>query len=164
MVKPVDLKRGDIIRHYKIPVDGSGVHRYIVLQPHAMHTETMEDMITYQALYAPNLVFCRPASMVTDVVGMDDNNEPIFRFMKEDEKMSLRLNNVKDIPALFEAVKKCAGTVELTTDEGDCINLKSELSKKLLAANVFNHGDIVESLTLSFSDPLDVQYFVDLLG
>lgn len=164
MTKPVDLKRGDIIRHYKIPTDGSGVHRYIVIQPHAMHTETMEDMITYQALYPPYKVFCRPTTMVTDVVAMDDNNEPIFRFMKEDEKMSLRLNSVKDIPALFDAVKKCDGTVELTTDEGDCINLQSELSKKLLAANVFSHGDIVESLTLSLSEPRDVQQFIDLLG
>lgn len=163
MVKPVDLKPGDVIRHYKIPTDGSSVHRYVVIHPHVMHTETMEDMITYQALYPPYKVFCRPVAMLTDVVAMDSNSEPIFRFMKENEKMSLRLDNVNDIPALFDAVSKCDGTVELTTDEGDCINLKSELSKKLLAANVFSHGDIVSSLRLVFSEPTDAQFFLDLV-
>lgn len=163
MVKPVDLRPGDVIRHYKIPTDGEDIHRYVVLIPHAMHTDSCDDQIVYQALYKPGSVFVRPASEVTDVVGQTDSGEPIFRFMKETESMSLRLENIKDIPKLFDSVQKCSGNVELTTDEGDRINLKSELSKKLLAANVFNHGDIVSSLRLAFSEPTDAQFFLDLV-
>lgn len=163
MLKPVDLKSGDVIRHYKIPVDGGDIHRYVVLVPHAIDVDTCTDQIVYQALYKPGSVFVRPVSEVTDIVGQTESGEPIFRFMKETESMSLRLENISDIPMLFDSVQKCSGNVELTTDAGDRINLKSELSKKLLAANVFSHGDIVSSLRLAFSEPTDAQFFLDLV-
>lgn len=49
------LQRGDIVRHFK--------GKYYKILEFAKHSETMEDMVVYQALYAPFGVWVRPMAM-----------------------------------------------------------------------------------------------------
>lgn len=63
-----------LYRHYK-------GNCYLVLC-NAIHTETEEMMVVYQALYGEMKIWVRPASMWFDVVGVDDAGQPITRFTR----------------------------------------------------------------------------------
>ena len=49
----------------------------------------------------------------------------------------MKLENISDVKAFFEAVDQCKGKIELVSPEGDRINLKSKLSQYLSIANMF---------------------------
>ena len=53
--------------------------------------------------------------------------------------MRLKVTEVNSIERFSEALDKCTGKVELRTSEGDCLNLKSALSK-LISLNVILGG------------------------
>lgn len=163
MEKIVELHPGDIIRHYKIHTDGTGIRRYIVLDTGVIDTERVEELVIYQALYHPYKKFARPVSMFSDIVETTASGKPVYRFSKEEDAIQFKLMNLKDIKQLFDAVELCSSTVELVSQEGDRLNLKSELSKKLLAANIFSHGEVVKQLDLVVWEPSDIQYFIDLI-
>lgn len=63
-----------IYRHYK-------GQRYRVLGT-ARHSETMEEVVVYQALYGDFGLWVRPATMFCETVEMD--GEPIARFALEE--------------------------------------------------------------------------------
>ena len=69
----------------KLPEPGlyrhSGGNLYQVLFV-AMHTETEEWMVVYQALYGQRQLWVRPASMWFDQVGVDEAGQPITRFTR----------------------------------------------------------------------------------
>lgn len=50
------------------------------------HTETMEDLVVYEALYDNKLskIWCRPASMFTDIVEYQEKKTPRFKLIKEE--------------------------------------------------------------------------------
>lgn len=54
----------------------------------------------------------------------------------------MHLLNIRDVDAFFKVIEQCKGTVELITDEGDRLNLKSKLSQYLIVADAFSHGKI----------------------
>ena len=56
----------------------------------------------------------------------------------------MKVQNITDIDKFFEVVDSCKGKVELVTDEGDRLNLKSKLSQYVSLANVFSDGTIKE--------------------
>ncbi len=56
----------------------------------------------------------------------------------------MKVKNIKNIDKFFEVVDSCVGKVELVTDEGDRLNLKSKLSQYVSLANVFSDGTIKE--------------------
>lgn len=56
----------------------------------------------------------------------------------------MTLENVNNIEGLFEVINKCKGKVELVSDDGDQINLKSRLAQYLAIAGVFSNGHIKE--------------------
>ncbi|PWK92040.1 DUF1653 domain-containing protein [Fulvimonas soli] len=62
-----------IYRHYK-------GQRYRVLGT-ARHSETLEELVVYQALYGEHGLWVRPAAMFAETVEMD--GEPIPRFALE---------------------------------------------------------------------------------
>lgn len=49
----------------------------------AKHSETLEPMVVYQALYGEKALWVRPASMWTEEVQRDDYCGPRFIFIKE---------------------------------------------------------------------------------
>ena len=62
-----------VYRHYK-------GQRYRVLGT-ARHSETLEELVVYQALYGERGLWVRPASMFAETIELD--GEPIARFALE---------------------------------------------------------------------------------
>ncbi len=56
----------------------------------------------------------------------------------------MKIENIKDVNGFFKVVDSCSGKVELVTDEGDRLNLKSKLSQYVSLANVFSDGAVKE--------------------
>lgn len=56
----------------------------------------------------------------------------------------MTLENVTNIEGLFEVINRCKGNVELISQEGDKINLKSRLAQYLALAGMFSNGYIRE--------------------
>ena len=51
----------------------------------AKHSETLEDMVVYRALYGDNGVWVRPASMWNEIVERDGTSFPRFRYVGDGE-------------------------------------------------------------------------------
>lgn len=68
----MSVKRG-LYRHYK----GNRYQVHTV----AKHSETLEEMVVYQALYDGGQFWVRPASMFVEEVEIDGKNVPRFEFL-----------------------------------------------------------------------------------
>lgn len=81
------FKEGDIIKHFKRDLlndtdKKSNKFLYKVLAI-AMHTETEEDMLVYQALYYPFKVFTRPLKMALEKTPKEKYPESIRNVLQE---------------------------------------------------------------------------------
>lgn len=74
----------------------------------------------------------------------------------------MKLINVKDVNKFFDVVNECKGKVELVTNEGDRLNLKSQLTKYVAMANFFSDGTVKE-LELVTYEPEDLERFVSYM-
>lgn len=70
--------RPGIWRHFK-------GNEYRVLFP-AIHSETCEDYVVYQALYGERKYWVRPASMWLEEVSRDGRTFPRFEYLREDSE------------------------------------------------------------------------------
>lgn len=68
------MKKG-IYQHYK-------GNKYELLYI-ARHSETLEDMIVYKALYGDGDIWVRPASMWDETVEVNGEEIPRFKFIEE---------------------------------------------------------------------------------
>ena len=75
-IKPIVSDISGVYRHYK-----GGLYRVICL---AHHSETLEDMVVYRALYGDGGVWVRPASMWNETVVRDGVTYQRFTKMEED--------------------------------------------------------------------------------
>lgn len=71
----------------------------------------------------------------------------------------MKFYKIDDIEGFFRTVDKCKGRVELLTEEGDRLNLKSQLTKCVSLATFFSEGEIKEMEILT-SDPGDMDQLV----
>ena len=74
----------------------------------------------------------------------------------------MKITNITDVEAFFKAIGECKGKVELVTDEGDRLNLKSKLTQYVALASVFKDATIGE-MELIAEDPEDVRKLVRFL-
>ena len=74
----------------------------------------------------------------------------------------MKIKNITDIDRFFEVVDMCKGRVELVTDEGDRLNLKSKICQYLSLANIFSDGTIKE-IEIMVSDPDDLAKLIDYM-
>ena len=70
-----EIKEGAVYRHFK-------GNRYEVIGI-ANHSETMEPMVVYRALYGEGGLWVRPAAMWQETVERDDYSGPRFQFIGE---------------------------------------------------------------------------------
>ena len=70
-----DLKPG-VYRHFK-----GNLYRLLYV---ARHSETLEPMVVYQALYGEGGVWVRPASMWTEHVEKENYSGPRFSWVEEE--------------------------------------------------------------------------------
>ncbi len=71
----------------------------------------------------------------------------------------MKVKNVTDVEKFFKVIDECKGRVELVTDEGDRLNLKSKLTQYVALASVFKDATIGE-MELIAHEPEDVQKLV----
>lgn len=74
----------------------------------------------------------------------------------------MKIKNITDVSKFFEVIEKCKGTVELVTNEGDRLNLKSKLSQYIALANVFSEAKISD-IEIVTHEPEDVHLLLDYL-
>ena len=74
----------------------------------------------------------------------------------------MKIQNIKDVNALFQVIDQCSGKVELITGEGDRLNLKSKLSQFVALANVFTCGEIpeLELVAYEHEDTIKINEFM----
>ena len=74
----------------------------------------------------------------------------------------MKVQNIKDVNKFFEVIEECDGKVELVTNEGDRLNLKSQLTKYVAIANLFSDGTVKE-LELVAYEPKDVEKLINYM-
>ncbi len=74
----------------------------------------------------------------------------------------MKLENVNNVEGLFKVLDSCKGKIELVSDEGDRINLKSKLTQMIMTANLLNTATIKE-LELLVSDPDDMKKVITFM-
>ena len=74
----------------------------------------------------------------------------------------MKVQNIKDIDKFFNVIAECEGKVELLTNEGDRLNLKSQLTKYVAMAKFFSDG-IVKELELVAYEPKDIDRLVNFM-
>jgi GTP cyclohydrolase II len=74
----------------------------------------------------------------------------------------MRINNIKNPKAFFETLNKCKGKVELCTEEGDRLNMKSKLCQYIAMTDIFSDAEIGE-IEIMVSEPEDVMHLVEFM-
>ena len=74
----------------------------------------------------------------------------------------MKITNISDINEFFKVVDKCEGRVELTSSEGDRINLKSKLTQFVAMAQLMN-TTYVKELEIVASEPEDASRILDYM-
>jgi hypothetical protein len=74
----------------------------------------------------------------------------------------MKVMNISNIDAFFKVIDLCQGKVELVTNEGDRLNLKSKLSQYVALANVFTDGKIDELEIIAY-EPDDVNRLINFM-
>lgn len=74
----------------------------------------------------------------------------------------MKLNNITDVEGFFKVIDSCKGKVELLSNEGDRINLKSKLSQYFSLANLFSDG-VVDELEIVAYEPEDTKKIIDFM-
>ena len=69
----------------------------------------------------------------------------------------MKIYNIDDVEKFLDIIKKCKGSVELVSNQGDRLNLKSELTKYLAISKLFNDNTFINEMELMASEPEDVQ-------
>ena len=75
----------------------------------------------------------------------------------------MKIQNIKNIDKLFEIIDHCKGKVELVTNEGDRLNLKSKLTQYVALAKIFSDGNIVKEIELVAYEPEDTNTLFNFL-
>ena len=71
----------------------------------------------------------------------------------------MKVENIKNIDEFFGVINKCVGRVELITNDGDRLNLKSTLTKYVALAKVFSDGTI-DSMEIVAHEAEDAQLII----
>lgn len=74
----------------------------------------------------------------------------------------MKITNISDINEFFKVVDECKGRVELTSSEGDRINLKSKLTQFVAMAQLMN-TTYVKELEIVASEPEDASRILDYM-
>lgn len=74
----------------------------------------------------------------------------------------MKLFHISDVDGFFKTVDSCVGRVELVTEEGDRLNLKSKLSQYLSLAEIFTNKEIPE-MEIVLSEKEDMEKMLNFM-
>ena len=75
----------------------------------------------------------------------------------------MKLSMIKNLDDFFKVIDNCEGKVELVTNEGDRLNIKSQLSKYVSIAKIFSNGEFKKEIEIICYDPKDVQKLINYM-
>lgn len=74
----------------------------------------------------------------------------------------MKITNISDPKGFFEMLKQCTGNIELVTEDGDRLNLKSKLCQYIAMTDIFSNAEIGE-MEILFSNTHDAALVVNFL-
>ena len=76
----------------------------------------------------------------------------------------MKITNIKNTEAFFKVIDSCVGTVELVTNEGDRLNLRSKLSQFVSLSTLFSSDTtIIPELELIAYEPEDAKKLLEFM-
>jgi len=76
--------------------------------------------------------------------------------------MKMKIKNIEDVDRFLEVVLKCNGKIELVTQEGDTLNLKSKLCQYIALSKMFTEAKI-DDIDIVVYDPEDMTLLFEYL-
>ena len=76
--------------------------------------------------------------------------------------MKMKIKNIEDVDRFLEVVLKCNGKIELVTQEGDILNLKSKLCQYIALSKMFTEAKI-DDIDIVVYDPEDMTLLFEYL-
>lgn len=74
----------------------------------------------------------------------------------------MKFKNITNIEKFFSVIDSCKGRVELVSEEGDRLNLKSKLTQYVSLAKIFSDGTI-DNLEIIAYEPEDVEKLMEFM-
>jgi hypothetical protein len=74
----------------------------------------------------------------------------------------MKIKNIKDVNRFLEVVLSCKGKVELVTEDGDSLNLKSKLCQYVALSEMFTEAKI-DDIEIVVHDPEDLELLMGYL-
>ena len=74
----------------------------------------------------------------------------------------MKVSNISNPKKFFETLARCKGSVELRTEDGDRLNMKSKLSQYIAMTDIFSNAEIGE-VEIMLSEPEDIALLIDFL-
>ncbi len=76
----------------------------------------------------------------------------------------MKVHNINDPEAFLKVIDSCAGKVELITDDGDRLNLKSKLCQYVSLASIFSSKANLPSLEIVAYEPEDTKKLIEFMA
>ena len=77
-------------------------------------------------------------------------------------EVTMKVKNITDVEKFFKVIDECKGKVELVTDEGDRLNLKSKLTQYVALAKIFSDG-VIPEMELVAHEPEDMKLLIQYM-
>ena len=74
----------------------------------------------------------------------------------------MKVSNISNPKKFFETLARCKGSVELRTEDGDRLNMKSKLSQYIAMTDIFSNAEIGE-VEIMLSEPEDVMHLIQFM-
>ena len=75
----------------------------------------------------------------------------------------MKVQNITDIEKFFKVVDSCTGKVELITDDGDRLNLKSKLCQLVSLSTIFSSAAKIPEMEIVAHELEDSKKIMDYL-
>lgn len=75
----------------------------------------------------------------------------------------MKLNNIKNPTEFMKIIDSCEGKVELITNEGDRLNLKSKLCQYVSLATIFTASAKIPELEIVAYEPEDTKKILEYI-
>lgn len=75
----------------------------------------------------------------------------------------MKLKNIKDPEEFMKVIDSCKGTVEMVTEEGDRLNLKSKLCQYISFAKMFESEANISDIEIVAYEPEDTKKLIEYM-
>lgn len=77
--------------------------------------------------------------------------------------MKMRMYHIENPEKFLDIIKQCKGSVELVSEQGDRLNLKSELTKYIAISKLFSDNTLINDMELVASEPEDIKFLLQYM-